>query len=118
MLRHCIFLQAHDHCAGPRDLPCRLKPLWTVNLGAGLGTVGGADQATPHSAPLEPATPVHMPITRRHSKPVVPRTMRLRHPISLRRGESPPSAERPNCKRLPLEGCAKWNGSFSLPALP
>lgn len=89
MLRRSIS-RGRDRCMGPRNLPCRLKPLWTVNLGAGLGAVGGADQATPHSAPLEPAIPVHMPITRRRSKPVAPRTMRLRHPISLRLGESLP----------------------------
>jgi hypothetical protein len=68
---------------------CRLKVLWTVNLGAGLGAVGGANLATPHSVPVEPAIPVHMPITRRRSLPVVPQTMRPLHPTSLRRGDSP-----------------------------
>ncbi len=45
--------------------PCRLASLWTVNLGAGLDAVSGADTAAPDSPSTEPANPVHMPITRR-----------------------------------------------------
>ncbi len=78
-------------------MDCRLKFLWTVNLGAGLGTVGGgANLVTPHSAPVEPATPVHMPITRRRSQPVVPQTMRPRGP-----DQPPPGGESPAPEALP-----------------
>ncbi|VXB07123.1 hypothetical protein ARTHRO9V_100174 [Arthrobacter sp. 9V] len=85
-----LFLEAYVTPARlPERADCRLEFLWTVNLGAGLGTVGGAFMAPPHSVPVEPATPVHMPITRRPSLPVVPRTVRPRDPTSLRRGKSP-----------------------------
>lgn len=43
--------------------------------------------APPHSVPVEPAIPVHMPITRRRLQPVVQQASRLPDPTSLRRDQ-------------------------------
>jgi hypothetical protein len=44
---------------------CKLQFLWTVNLGAGLGAVSGAESAPRHSLTTAPANPVHDPNVRR-----------------------------------------------------
>jgi len=43
---------------------CKLQFLWTVNLGAGLGAVSGAESAPRHSLTTAPANPVHDPNVR------------------------------------------------------
>src|SRR6478735_4057129 len=79
---------AWRHVVG-RGRSCRLKFLWTVNLGAGLGAVSGARREAPRSPPPEPANPDNAPITRRRpSLPQPARTRRRSRPIILRRDDT------------------------------
>jgi hypothetical protein len=73
---------------------CRLKVLWTVNLGAGLGAVSGANKV-PHSPPEEPANPEHAPITTRwQSRQELQGKLWRPRPTTLRRTDIPSAASR------------------------
>jgi hypothetical protein len=98
---------------------CRMESLWTVNLGAGLGTVSGAWAVAPRSPPAEPANPVHAPIIL--PRPTGPELSRKegRPPLTIPRRAVPrgrliphfnPWAPRPLTSR---RRDAKWSGSFS-----
>jgi len=72
----------------PGGCSCRLKFLWTVNLGAGLGAVSGARREALRSPPPEPANPDNAPITSpRPSLPQPARSKRRYLPIILRRDD-------------------------------
>lgn len=124
-----------------RGRSCRLKFLWTVNLGAGLGAVRRERKPFPRSPPEEPANPVHAPITpRRHASQVPIKTpgparkQRRPRPTILRRAPRPGTqpagtqtadlpAAGPQPADFPAAGrhsappprkqAAKWSGFFS-----
>ena len=112
----CRPLGAAAGVAAGQSGSCRLKFLWTVNLGAGLGAVSGAQRA-PHSPPAEPANPEHAPITVRwHNRQQLQRKLRRRRPTILRRTDIPGAASRLQRPALqpPLSGRdAEWNGFSS-----
>lgn len=98
-----------------RPCSCRLKSLWTVNPGAGLGAVSGAGTSAPRSQPAKPANPEHAPITwRRHIRQRHPRTGRRLPPTTLRRTDSLTSfSPVPVAFSVRYRRDAEWSGSSS-----